>query len=117
MKAIALSAGIASRGEAPRGEGEPVGDTAAGEGVEAQIRELRAQAQRALEPAGSGLEGEDLPGAGGVAGRGQGDGHRLRAGQVRVQPEPGVPAGDVAAAQAPALARVQDVSYPSGHAW
>ena len=53
---------------------EPVGGAAAGEGVEAQAGELRRQAQRAFEPARAGLVRGDLLGAGGVAGRGQGDG-------------------------------------------
>src|SRR5205823_13805974 len=75
----------------PRREVESVGGAPTGEGVEAQGRVLRAQAQRAIESLRSRLVGRDLLGAGNVTGRGQGDGYRLIAGLVGVQPEPGVP--------------------------
>ena len=83
-------------------ETEPVGGAAAGECVEAEAGELRRQAQRMLEPARAGLVGGDLMGARGVAGGSQGYGDRSRPGAIGVQPEAGLPAGDVRAANCPA---------------
>src|SRR5215472_4540888 len=90
------------------GEAEPVGGAAAGEGVEAEPGELRGQAGHVLEPPRARLVGGDLVGAGGVAGRGEGDGDGVRPGAVGVQPEADRPAGDVRAADAPARGECGD---------
>jgi len=60
-------------GSARRGI-ELVADATSGEGVEAQLGELRVQAQQAVKSPRSRLVGADLLGAGKVAGRGQGYG-------------------------------------------
>src|SRR5207248_11388795 len=94
-----------------RGEREVVGDAAAGEGVEALAGKLRYQAQRPLESPRSGLVGGYLAGPSGVTGRGQGYGRRTLAGPVGVQPEAGLPAGDVHAVNAPARRERGDAGH------
>src|SRR5437016_14640818 len=85
--------------------------SATGEGVEAQGRVLRAQAQRAVESLRLRLFGRDLLGAGNVTGRGQGDGYCLVAGLVGIQPEPRVPAADAGAADLPARRERVDAGH------
>ena len=75
---------------------EPVGGTAAGEGVDAQPGEPGTPGRREVEPLGARLVRGLRLVAGNVAGRGQGDGHSPGSGLVRVQPEHGAAAGHVA---------------------
>ena len=84
------------------GEIEPVADTAAGEGVDAQPGEPGAPGRREVEPPRARPVGRLRLVAGHVAGRGQGDGHGPVAGLIGIQPEDGPAAGDVGAADPPA---------------